>query len=77
MALTYFVYAREGHRVIGHSGSQKAFQCFFLADSATGVAAVAGFNSAALREVDGRGTRAMMIAWMERMLDEVFPQFRR
>lgn len=46
IGLGFFIYHREGLRLIGHTGSQRAFRSFFLIDPETKAGAVAVFNTA-------------------------------
>jgi hypothetical protein len=78
MALTFFVEEIGGLRLIGHTGSQKAFLSFVYIDPATGTAAIAAFNS------DGGGsgperrpdTRSVLNRVRGRLFEAVFPLFR-
>lgn len=46
MGLSFFLYDREGRRLVGHTGSQKSFRSFILLDPAAGVGAIAVVNTA-------------------------------
>ena len=70
------MYERNGVRVIGHTGSQKAFQCFFLADPAQKTAAIAAFNSMSKSLDPEKSTRAIMFRLMDTVLDRLMPLFR-
>jgi CubicO group peptidase (beta-lactamase class C family) len=77
MALTFFVEETGGRRLIGHTGSQKAFFSFFYIDPAARTAAIAAFNSngggpAATRRPD---TRAILERVRARLFEAVFPLF--
>lgn len=75
MGITFFITERDGARLVGHTGSQRAFQSFFYLDPATGAIAVATFNTDA-----GSGghpdARALLNRLREHVLDTLFPLFR-
>ncbi|MCB9882135.1 MAG: beta-lactamase family protein [Planctomycetes bacterium] len=76
MGLSFFLYEKDGHRVIGHTGSQRGYQAFFLADVATGAAAIAAFNSGSLSRDPELAARAIMMRAMDALLADVLPEFR-
>jgi len=64
MGLSFFIYSREGERLIGHTGDQAGFRSFFLLNPRTGRGIVAAFNTnneARSRESD-QGFRAVQAA---------------
>ncbi len=69
MGLTFFLYEGAGPRLIGHTGSQRAFQSFFLLDPASGAIAIATFNS------DGGKTREILNGVRGRVVRELFGLF--
>ena len=76
MGITFFITSRDGARLVGHTGSQRAFQSFFYVDPATGAIAVATLNTDA-----GSGghpdARAILNLLRAHVLDTLFPLFRR
>ena len=74
MGTTFFVYERDGVRVIGHTGSQRAFQCFLLVDPAAKTAAIVAFNSESTNP--NRTTRAIMLQFLNTVLERIMPLFR-
>lgn len=70
MGLTWFISERPGFRLIGHTGSQQAFQSFIYLDPATGAAAIGTFNTD-----DGR-TRDVLNQLRAKLIADVFPVFR-
>ena len=45
MGLSFFLYDDGGRKLVGHTGTQKAFYSFFILDPQAKVAAIAAFNS--------------------------------
>ncbi|MGD8360370.1 MAG: serine hydrolase domain-containing protein [Gemmatimonadota bacterium] len=78
MGLCFFLETYGGHRYVGHTGSQKAFQAFIYVDPATGTGAIAAFNStgAGPAATARPATREILNRLRERMFDEIFPLFR-
>jgi CubicO group peptidase (beta-lactamase class C family) len=74
MGLTFFITEREGLRLIGHTGSQQAFQSFFYVDPVTGAAAIGVFNTDA-GSAGRPNTRAIADRVRARLLETVFPLF--
>jgi CubicO group peptidase (beta-lactamase class C family) len=78
MGLTYFIMETGGLRLIGHTGSQKAYFSFFYIDPATRTAAIAAFNSQGTPGDDGSrrpDARALLNTVRTRLLEEIFPLF--
>ena len=78
MGLTYFILETGGLRLIGHTGSQKAYFSFFYIDPATGTAAIAAFNSQGMPGEDGSrrpDARAVVNTVRTRLTESVFPLF--
>ncbi len=74
IALAFFVMEKEGFRVVGHTGSQKAFLAFFYLDPATGAGVLAAFNTVGHGNV-APDTRSIMNALRERLFDDLLPLF--
>ena len=79
MGLSFFLEDFDGHRYVGHTGSQKAFFSFFYIEPAVGTGAIAAFNSNGLPGEGERrpDARQILNRLRERMFREVFPLFRR
>lgn len=73
MGLTFFVYQRNDVKIVGHTGSQKAFRAFVYLEPATGVAALAAFNTAGDPRPD---TDALMDELRTQLFEQIFPLFR-
>jgi CubicO group peptidase (beta-lactamase class C family) len=78
MGLCFFLEAYGGHRYVGHTGSQKAFQAFIYVDPLTRTGAIAAFNSTGGGPVATArpATRQILNRLRERMFEEIFPLFR-
>jgi CubicO group peptidase (beta-lactamase class C family) len=73
IGLVFFVSERNGERLIGHTGSQAAFQSFLYVDPKARTAAIAAFNADGV-EKDGvrRPDAAKVLAAVrERLFDEI------
>lgn len=46
MGLSFFLYEKDGRRLIGHTGSQRSFRSFILVDPAEGTAFLGAYNTA-------------------------------
>jgi CubicO group peptidase (beta-lactamase class C family) len=78
MGLTYFILETGGLRLIGHTGSQKAYFSFFYIDPAARTAAIAAFNSQGVPGEDGSrrpDARAVVNTVRTKLLEEIFPLF--
>ncbi|HSR41211.1 MAG TPA: serine hydrolase domain-containing protein [Longimicrobiales bacterium] len=75
MGLSFFLYRKDGNRVIGHTGSQKSFISFLYVDPATGAGALAAFNTNGGDET-GPDSRAILNALRVRVFEELLPLFR-
>lgn len=62
MGLSFFIYATDGERLVGHTGHQANFRSFFLLNPRTGRGVVAVFNTTneARSDESERGWRAVM-----------------
>jgi CubicO group peptidase (beta-lactamase class C family) len=76
IGLSFFVLDRGPLHVIGHTGSQKAFQSFFYVDPATGAAAIAAFNTDRATPQDRPDMRAVLYGIRGDVFDRLFPLFR-
>ncbi|MEJ2205509.1 MAG: serine hydrolase [Gemmatimonadota bacterium] len=72
MGLSFFLYEKDGGRVIGHTGSQRAFFSFVYVDPAARIGAIAAFNTVGV-EGSGPDTRAILNQTRADILNEVFP----
>jgi CubicO group peptidase (beta-lactamase class C family) len=77
MGLTYFTFQGSDQRLVGHTGTQKAFYSFFYIDPEARTAAIAAFNS---QGVEDNGTRrpdsnAIRSAVREKLFREIFTLF--
>jgi CubicO group peptidase (beta-lactamase class C family) len=73
MGLTFFLYEDQGHRIVGHTGGQKAFVTFFLVDLDSGAGALGAFNTLG-GPAPGTGTISATV--QRRIRSEVFPLLR-
>jgi CubicO group peptidase (beta-lactamase class C family) len=75
MGLSFFLYRGDGFRIIGHTGTQRAFYSFFYVDPEARVGVIAAFNTggAAGGPPDTDALRRRLRA---RVVNEVFPLFR-
>ena len=75
MGLTYFLYERDGARIIGHTGTQRTYFSFFYVEPEARVGVIAAFNTGG---VDGGppDTDALRRSFRARVVNEVFPLFR-
>jgi len=75
MGLSYFLYDQESVRIVGHTGTQRAFYSFFYVDPSSGAGVIAAFNTVG---DDGAGpdTDAVRVRISARVVNEVFPLLR-
>jgi CubicO group peptidase (beta-lactamase class C family) len=76
MGLSFFLYENAGGRLVGHTGTQRAFYSFFVMDPAARVAAIAAFNSVGAQGAPPR-TDELRVSTRARVVSEVFPLFQR
>lgn len=76
IGLVFFLLDLGPVHVIGHTGSQKAFQSFFYVAPSTGAATIAAFNTDRATTEDGPDTRSILNGLRARLLERVFPLFR-
>jgi CubicO group peptidase (beta-lactamase class C family) len=74
MGLCFFLYQRDGHRIIGHTGTQASFRSFFLLDPDTGIGVIGVYNTAGGDDT-APDTRGILDAIRGRVVDELFPLF--
>jgi len=76
MGLTFFVYdgGKGDRRIIGHTGSQRAYYSFIYLDPETGVGTIAAFNTVGISEEPN--TRRVLNETRADVLGRVFPLFR-
>lgn len=75
MGLSFFLYDGAGRRLVGHTGTQRAFYSFFILDPDAKVAAIAAFNSVGADGAPPR-TDALRVETRAAVVDRVFPLFR-
>lgn len=78
MGLSFFLMEKDGFRVIGHTGSQKAFLSFIYVDPLTRTGAIAAWNTLGLAP-DGQtprpDTRALLNQLRQTLFERLFPLF--
>jgi CubicO group peptidase (beta-lactamase class C family) len=72
MGLSFFLYEKDGRRVIGHTGSQRAFYSFVYVDPAARTGVIAAFNTVGAGG-SGPDTRAILNRTRSNILNGVFP----
>jgi CubicO group peptidase (beta-lactamase class C family) len=75
MGLSFFLYEQDGHRIVGHTGSQKSFRSFILFDPVARVGMIGAFNTADGDE-SAPDTSRLLNELRVRAVREVFPMFR-
>ncbi len=75
MGLSFFLYDHDGHRLVGHTGSQKSFRSFILLDPEAGVGAIGVVNTAGGDETAPASDR-ILTELRVRVARELFPLFR-
>jgi len=76
MGLSFFLYEKDGHRFVGHTGSQRAFYSFIYVDPVAKVGTIAAFNTAGARDAEP-DTRSILNRTRAAVLNRVFPHFRK
>jgi CubicO group peptidase (beta-lactamase class C family) len=79
IGLIFFVSERNGMKIVGHTGSQAAFQSFLYVDPRARTAAIAAFNTDGA-EKDGvrhPDARQVLTRVRERLFEEIFSLFER
>lgn len=77
IGLIFFVSERNGMKLVGHTGSQAAFQSFLYVDTRAKTAAVAAFNTDGV-EKDGvrrPDARKVLTRVREQLFEDIFPLF--
>ncbi|MEM7414375.1 MAG: serine hydrolase domain-containing protein [Gemmatimonadota bacterium] len=75
MGLSFFLYDLDGHRVVGHTGTQRTFYSFFVMDRASGSVVFAAFNTGG----SGGGmpdTNDIRVSVSEQVVRTLFPELR-
>ncbi len=75
MGLSFFLYDQDGRRLVGHTGTQRAFYSFFVMDPEAKVAAIWVLNSVGAGDGPPRADELRLDA-RTRVVREVFPLFR-
>ncbi|MDX1494994.1 MAG: serine hydrolase domain-containing protein, partial [Longimicrobiales bacterium] len=75
MGLSFFLHDKRGERVVGHTGTQKAFYSFFYIDPGTATGVIAAYNTGPGDET-GPDTNALRVRTSARVIDELFPLLR-
>lgn len=75
MGLAFFLYDHPSGRLVGHTGTQRAFYSFFVMDPRAGLGAIGVFNSVGTAQEPPR-TDALRVGTRQRLVDQVFPAFR-
>ena len=78
MGLTYFALETDDLRLIGHTGSQKAYFSFFYIDPVARTAAIAAFNAQGVPDDEGvrkPDARAVVNALRAKLFERFFPLF--
>jgi CubicO group peptidase (beta-lactamase class C family) len=75
MGLSYFLYDQAEVRIVGHTGTQRAFYSFFYVDPSSGAGVIAAFNTGG---DDGAGpdTDGVRVRISARVVNELFPLLR-
>ena len=74
MGLSFFLYENGDRRLVGHTGTQRAFYSFFVLDPGAKVAAIAAFNSVGTQGGPPR-TDDLRVGTRTRVVSEIFPLF--
>lgn len=75
MGLSYFLYDGPAGRIVGHTGTQRAFYSFFYIDPASGAGVLAAFNTGGTGD-GGPDTNAVRVHVSARVVNELFPLLR-
>lgn len=73
MGLSFFLYDHGGRKLVGHTGTQRAFYSFFVIDPLARVGVIGAFNSAG--EGGPPDTDALRVTTRSEVVDRVFPLF--
>ncbi|MDP2954809.1 MAG: serine hydrolase domain-containing protein [Longimicrobiales bacterium] len=74
MGLSFFLYENGDRRLVGHTGTQRAFYSFFVLDPGAKVAVIAVFNSVGMGGGPPR-TDDLRVGTRTRVVSEIFPLF--
>lgn len=75
MGLSFFLHDKHDVRIVGHTGTQRAFYSFFYVDPATGTGAIAAFNTGPGDDT-GPDADGLRVKTSARIIDELFPVLR-
>mgnify|MGYP002622904219 FL=1 len=75
MGLSFFLHDKHGDRVVGHTGTQRAFYSFFYFDPDEGIGVIAAFNTGPGDE-SGPDTNGLRVRASTLVVDELFPALR-
>lgn len=75
MGLSFFLHDKGGERVVGHTGTQRAFYSFFYVDPTAGTGVLGAFNTGPGDEA-GPDTNRLRIETSARVVDELFVALR-
>lgn len=75
MGLSFFLHDKGGERVVGHTGTQRAFYSFFYVDPTVGTGVLGVFNTGPGDE-SGPDTNRLRVETSTRVVDELFPALR-
>lgn len=75
MGLSFFLHDKHDTRIVGHTGTQRAFYSFFYVDPGTGAGAIAAFNTGPGDDT-GPDIDGLRVKTSARIIDELFPALR-
>jgi hypothetical protein len=78
IGLIFFISESDGTKLVGHTGSQAAFQSFLYVDPRARTAAIAAFNTDGIERDGARrpDARKVLTRVREQLFEEIFPLFR-
>lgn len=74
MGLSFFLYQHKGHKMVGHTGSQKAFRSFILLDPKADIGIIGVYNTAGGDET-ASDTGKIRIMTEKYAMEDIFPLF--
>lgn len=79
IGLIFFVSERDGMKLVGHTGSQAAFQSFLYVDPRAKSAAIAALNSDGVEKDGARrpDARKVLTRMREELFERIFPVFQK
>lgn len=72
--LSFFLYQKNGHKIVGHSGSQKAFRSFIFFDPKANIGLIGVYNTAGGDET-GADTGMILKKVRLKAMEKFFPLF--